>query len=183
MSSINITFDDKEVTKFLNNAIKKSPKEFSKATNTATIETLKKFKMEWPKRSGGSRKSFLLKKLNEFAWVIFSKNKAVKIVNDGSPKHVIKPKNRKFLTIPLRDSVLTSTKAKIKQSALTNLFKLLKDEDDPADAMKKAGIVLTKKVNHPGSKGKKLIEKKFGPFAQKRLNKYVVEALRRLGYG
>jgi len=184
MAQISVNIDDKRVKLWVNDLIKKTPVELKKTVQRVTAKTLRDVKTKFPKRSGKLIQAYLSKKINDYAYLIFSKLKYADDVEVGTSPHTITPKKKKYLTVPIKSSVLTGTKARIKQSALDLLFSEL---DNRAGRTKKqiyeeVGIILTKKVNHPGSKGKFIIRDKVAPSARRLFMKEIRNLFERYGF-
>lgn len=184
----NIEFQDKNMRKFLTELAVKSPKELTLVVKRTTAVTLRAVKEKFlPKRTGALRQSYMSKKVDDLTADIFadSKLKYANAIEFGDDPRIVKAKPGKFLTIPLRPEVLTSTKAQIKKSALDKLFARLKNRksgETRGDIMQSVGVALAKEANLPRRKPQRNIQLKAKPFAEKRLAREVKLAYKKLGF-
>jgi hypothetical protein len=163
----------------INSGIKR---EYPKVIKQTAIFAFKEIKTDYPKKSGFARQSFQLAGLTPTSYEVASKAPQVNVLENGSRAHTVRPKKRKYLTIPIKDSV--KTKSGIKQSALNKLFKELKKPKGRKkyEIFKDVGIVLSKKANIPARKAKKPLAKIFVPKIDKEMIKNTNEMLTKLGF-
>jgi hypothetical protein len=174
----------------INSGIKR---EYPKVIKQTAIFAFKEIKTDYPKKSGFARQSFQLAGLTPTSYEVASKAPQVNVLENGARAHTVRPKKRKYLTIPIKDSV--KTKSGIKQSALNKLFKikqsalnkLFKELKKPKgrkkyEIFKDVGIVLSKKANIPARRAKKPLAKIFVPKIDKEMIKNTNEMLTKLGF-
>lgn len=181
---INVTIDDEELKQLIKKNIDTLAPEFDRAVKESTAYGLKETKSDMPKRTGNLRQSFQQRKIGALSREIYSESQYAAAVEDGAAAHVVRPKRAKMLTIPLRDSVLTSTKSQIKKSALDRLFRMLNKRNGKTkrEIYQEAGIALAKQARIPRRKGKFILKTKTVPKIDRdldsRVNKVLEEALR-----
>jgi len=163
----------------INSGIKR---EYPKVIKQTAIFAFKEIKTDYPKKSGFARQSFQLAGLTPTSYEVASKAPQVNVLENGARAHTVRPKKRKYLTIPIKDSV--KTKSGIKQSALNKLFKELKKPKGRKkyEIFKDVGIVLSKKANIPARRAKKPLAKIFVPKIDKEMIKNTNEMLTKLGF-
>ena len=164
--SYSITTDIDNVSRALKEATSKAVPAFSKGLNAVTARGLRTVKESLGKRTGNLRSSYQQRQVDTLVRSIFSELKYARANEEGAAPKTIYPRRAKFLTIPLNDSVLTSTKAQISQTALNRLFSELKKstkgmhltpEQRQAlrySIMQRVGIILAKKANIPAIRGR-----------------------------
>jgi hypothetical protein len=164
----------------INSGIKR---EYPKVIKQTAIFAFKEIKTDYPKKSGFARQSFQLAGLTPTSYEVASKAPQVDVLENGARAHIKRAKKRKYMTIPIKDSVVTD-KGKIKQSAKDKLFKQLKKPKGRSkyQIFKEVGIVLAKKVNMPARKAKKPLAKIFVPKIDKEMIKNTNEMLTKLGF-
>jgi len=174
---------DKTITEI--DRIKKDIKKlYPQAIKKTAIFGFKEIKTKYPKKSGFARQSFQLASLTPTSYKIESKAPQVAVLENGSKAHTIRPKRKKFLTIPIKNSV--KTKSGIKKSALNKLFKELKTRGKKGkttrDVFQNVGIVLAKKAKIPARKARKPLEKIFSPLIDIEMKKNTVDMLKKIGF-
>ena len=157
---------------------------YPKIVKETAIFGFRQIKTKYPKRSGFARKSFQLASLTPISYEIASKAPQVAVLENGAKAHTIRPKRRKFLTIPIKNSVRTKTG--IKQSALNKLFKELKSRGKKGkttrEVFQDVGIVLAKKANIPARRALKPLEREFVPIIDKKMLDSTNSMLSKLGF-
>lgn len=162
--SYNITIDDRALKKALDRAERDLPKSIEKAVNNTAIKSLSKVKTELPKRSGNLRRSYSSQKVtgDKFARRLVSATpKIADTLEQGRGPRTIKPKRGRFLTIPMNDSVLIPSKARIKKLGKKQFQSAVKNGD----------IVLAKQVSQPRWAGKKTLSKRVLPYTDRTLKR------------
>lgn len=181
-----IVFQDKEIRNFLKKAEVKSPQLVIKALNQTAVFGLKQAKKILPKRTGLLRQSYQISVLSKESRLIAqTKLKAIgEGIESGFKAKTIRPRRRKFLTIPIRDNVLTSTKAQIKQSALNKLFKNLRKRRGRSNRQifNESGIVLAKQANIPRIPGQFNFRDKIAPSTLKFMNRTFNKLFKEVGF-
>lgn len=181
-----IIFRDKEVRAFLKKAERESPKLVIKALNRTAIFGIKQTKKILPKRSGNLRQSYQISALSKESRLIAqTKLKAIgEGIESGFKAKTIRPRRKKALTIPLRDSVLTSTRAQIKKSALAKLKKNLKNRRGRSSRQifNEVGIVLTRKARIPRIPGQFNFRDRIAPSTLKFMNRVFNQLFRQVGF-
>ena len=170
MSDFTITFDDQGLSNALDRAIASMPVELAKVSDKTAAFGLRTIKEELipVKRSGNLAKGYLQRETGKFSREIYSTSRYAVANEEGANIPDVFPKRRKFLTIPLNDSVLTGTRAQISQPAMNRLFKLLKarkpkTKDQRFEVFKEAGIVLAKKAKAHSIRGNHIIRDRVVP--------------------
>jgi len=186
---LRVSIESEKTAAFLAQAPAKLLPLLEKDINETTIFALRRTKETVRRRSGNTANSYRDRKLGRLSKEVYSTLASAKALEDGSKPHVIKPKpGRKYLTIPLNDSVLTSTKAQIKRSAISKFWRVVKqaqkDDFSPFEAFQiaaqESGVAMAKKVNHPGFKGTKDIAKRVVPGVSKYLQNKVELSIRKV---
>ena len=160
-----VVLQDREIRRFVNGIEKKAAPLLDGVINKTTIFSLRIIKTTLPKRSGNLRGSYQQKKVAKFTRFVSSDLNYADNIEEGSRSKTIRPKTKKFLTIPLNKNVLTSTGAQIKQSSLNSLFRRLSNPKGKTrrQIQQEVGIVLAKKANIPPIKGQKNFERIIEP--------------------
>lgn len=185
MSAAEVRFDKKQVEMFLKKAQSNSGRLLSDAINKTSAFGIRKVKEELPKRTGNLRGSYQVKKMGKFESEIFSKSPYSNAIEFGSKARVIRAKQGKRLTIPIKKEVLTSTRSQIKQSSLNKLFSRLKNKkrgETSGDIMRDVGIILAKKAKQRARKGQFNIRDKVRLPVENLLKKEVGLAYKKLGF-
>lgn len=186
MSGARVVLEDREFKRFFATLQKKAPKELPKVVNRTTAFTLRELKGVFlPKRTGNLRGSYQQRKIDDLTREIFSDSKYAPVIEFGGKARKVFAKPGKSLTIPIKDSVLTSSKAQIKKSALDTLFRRLKRRrkgEKSRDIMQNVGIILAKSAKLKAKRGQFNIKKKATPFAEKTLFKEVKTVFTKLGF-
>lgn len=181
---MNITIDD-SITSWINNNLDKLTPELDRLMKETTADSLRLVKTNVSKRSGALAKSYISRKIGRFEVLIYPRGteKYAEGIESGYRAHIIYPKKTGGrLTIPLRDSVLTNTKAQISKPALDNLFRMLKankgkNRRSLNEIYQDAGIRLAKKVNVPAFSGTHKIEHIIAPAIRKNLENKTLKLL------
>ena len=179
-----VVFNDKELQRFVSGIEKKAAPLFDGAVNKTTAFTLRLVKTTLPKRSGNLRGSYMQKKIAKLTRRVFSPLKYAENIESGSRSKIIRPRRAKILTIPLRRSVLTSTRAQIKQSSLNTLFRRLKNKKGKTSRQiqNEVGIALAKKANIGPIRGQKNFERIIEPKSQAFLDARIGDIAIKLGF-
>jgi hypothetical protein len=179
-----VVFDSREIDRFVNDIEKKAAPLLAGVINKTTAISLRLVKTTLPKRTGNLRGSYQQKKVDKFARLISSPLKYAENIELGSKARTIKAKHAKVLTIPIKESVLTSTRAQIKQSSLNTLFRRLKKRKGKTskEIQDEVGIILTKTARRKAIQGKLFFERIIQPKTQNVLNQEVIKAAQKLGF-
>lgn len=182
-SEFSVSVDDKQLKAFLQKVKDKIPQALQNVVKDTAIMAKRQVSTDLPKRTGALRRSFRISKVDGLHREVTSILPYASLVEGGGIRPEIKPKRAKFLTIPLRDSVLTSTKAQISQTALNNLFKQLNNRKGRTNRQifEETGIVLAKKAKAVRIKGghqlERIVTPKVQAYFEDRINKAVDEVL------
>lgn len=181
-----IIFRDKEIRDFLKKAEVGSPKLVTQALNRTAIFGIKQTKKILPKRTGNLRQAYQISALSKESRLIAqTKLKAIgEGIESGFKAKTVRPRRRKFLTIPIRDNVLTSTKAQIKQGALNKLFKNLRKRSGRSNRQifNESGIVLAKEARIPRIPGQFNFRDRIAPSTLKFMNRTFNQLFKQLGF-
>lgn len=176
-----VRFSDANLQAYLKKVGPEIKKNVITAVNSTTAFGLKTVKTELPKRTGNLRNTYSQRKIGELAREIFSYSSYADSVEFGSKSRTIVPKRAKMLTIPLRGSVLTSTKSQIKKSSLDRLFRELKKigktKKTPRQVFDEVGIALAKKARLPARPGQYRVRDKILPMVRMEFMTNIKKAL------
>ena len=180
---MNFTFDinSKFVLDFLEKSHKKMVPKISKALDATVAYGLREIKSGLPKRTGHLRGSYLQKpSAGLLTRTIFSDSQYAIANEEGARPHTIVPKRAKMLLIPLRDEVLTGTKAQIKKSSVDKLFNQLKKKRGRTNRQifDEVGIALAKKANIPAIRGNHKIRDVFIPKIANKLESEILAVIK-----
>jgi hypothetical protein len=181
-----IIFQDKEIRNFLKKAEVRSPQLVKKALNQTAIFGIKQTKKILPKKTGLLRQSYQVSAPSkETRLIAQTKLKAIgEGIESGFKAKTVRPRRKKFLTIPIRKNVLTSTGAQIKQAALNKLFKNLKKPRgrSPRQIFNESGIVLTRQANVPRIPGQFNFRDRIAPSTQRFMNRKLNQVFVEIGF-
>lgn len=154
----------------------------TQAVNKAAAQGMRKIAEEMPKRTGLLRKSWRLSSPSIYSRLIRSISQYANTVEFGRTggKTIYPKAPRKRLTIPIKDSVLTDTKAQIKKSALDTLFRRLKKPGKKTQwqIMEETGILLLKSAKMSRIKGQYILRDRVRPHISDVINAEMETAIR-----
>ena len=173
-NKFDISVQDKNIRAFMNKMGEKAAEGIDKVVIKTSIYGLREIRSKYNKKTGQARSSFIMKKIDNSNMKIISNAPQVLALEYGSRAHTVKPRApKKFLTIPIKDSVKTPKTRKIKKAALRKLFRELKaaskKKKTPYDVFQSVGIVLAKKADIPTFRARKPIQKIFVPKIQRKM--------------
>lgn len=168
----------------LERLVREAPGAVDSALRVVAIQGLREIKTGLPKRTGNLRRTYNYRKTGVHQFTIASNSRYADVVENGARAHTVYPKRAKMLTIPLRDSVLTGTRAQISKPALSRLFAAIRKGGRPAgEIYQSVGIALAKRANIPARKGSHFLRDKIGPSLQRAIETEILRAIRRVSGG
>lgn len=185
-----IYIEDKNFVDYLKKNIRELANNIQRAVDNTAAFGLTETKTTLPKRTGNLRRTYLQRKTGAFTREIYSNSQYANALEFGSKAHTITPKRAKWLTIPTKDSVLTSTRSQIKKSSLDNLFSKVGFSKKGTiyskvrgktvgDIFDEVGVRLAKKANIPAQRGKFYLRDRVNPKIANKLSSEMDIAIRR----
>ncbi len=125
--------------------------DIQQSLNVAAAYTIAQIKTDLPKRTGNLRRQYMISKPSKYVRLVSTPSKyadTVEYGRNGNGRMIYPRTPHKMLTIPIKDSVLTATKAQIKKSSLDQLFRELGEPNGRTkrQIMNDVGIILCKKA-------------------------------------